>query len=352
MTTAPHTPGEPRGEGGRPGPSRRFLRAAAAEVSDHFRRNAARGRDALRRAWRRRPDGTRTLAIVFAALLVATGLHGIRFRATLPSRLPAPLDWRALGALLERDARAGDAVALSPEWAERARVVAPARVPVLAAATYEGEDLAGVRRLWLVSLPRAPGFNYDVEVDLLGRASRNDVPLELGGLEVTRYDVGAPVAPLAFLPDRLAAAEVRLGAGVCDPEGAGFRCAIPAAARPTLLVERTVREVGGLPRPCLLASPDAAAGAPLSLAFPDVPVGRVVRGHAGLAGDPPGVRTPVRIAVLVDGEEAGAAELSAPGWSAFQIDTSRFAGRSRTLSLVLTTTGRPGPLCLDAVTLP
>ena len=84
-----------------------------------------------------------------------------------------------------------------------------------------------------------------------------------------------------------------------------------------------------------------------------MPVGRILRAHAGVAGDPPSARdAAVRIAVRIDGEEAGGADVTGAGWRRFDIDTSRFAGRLRELALVVATPGPTGPLCLDAVTLP
>jgi hypothetical protein len=58
------------------------------------------------------------------------------------------------------------------------------------------------------------------------------------------------------------------------------------------------------------------------------------------------------VAVVVDGEEAGAAELAGAGFAPFQVDTTRYAAAVRPMSLVLTTPGAPAEVCLDAVTLP
>jgi hypothetical protein len=348
VNAAPLTPGPGPG-GPRPGLAGRIGRAVLAGVRGAVRRGARRVGLRGRWLWGHRPPAARAVAMGFCLLLAGLGAHGILFVAALPGQLPSPLDWRAAAALLERDARPGDLVALSPAWAERIRLLAPAHVPVRAAPADAAEDLLGVKRAWLVSLPDAPGFGWDAEAGLLDRAARNDAPLRLGRLEVTRYDVALPAVPLAFLPDRLGAAEVRLGPAACTADAlGGFVCPGPSRVR----VERSVREVGGQPRPCLVAPPDPAAGAPLAIEFRRVPVGRVLRGHAGVAGDPPGAGvTPVRISVLIDGEEAGAAELSGPGWREFQIDTARFAGRERSVLLVLSAAAPVGPLCLDAVTL-
>jgi len=283
--------------------------------------------DTARRLWIGRPGAARTAAIVFAAGAAIAGLAALLVQVRLPGRLPAPRDWAALRVLVERDARPGDAVALSPAWAERARGILPSSVTVLAHGRWEGEDLLGVRRVWLVSLPRAPGFSWRAESDLLQRAARPGIPARLGAIEVTRLELAFPAIPLAFLPDRVAQAK--------DPaEGA----------------VREVREVAGIPRPCLVVG---GGGAPLTLplSFEPVLVGRLVRGHLGAVGTA-GLRAPVRVAVRVDGEEAGAAEVSGAGFVPFQIDTTRFASRVRHLSMVLTLPGGEGQLCLDAATLP
>jgi hypothetical protein len=163
-------------------------------------------------------------ALLLAAGVAGLGLYGIRFDSALPERLPSPLDWRAAAARLARDGQPGDVVALAPWWAERARQALPASLPVLAFPLLAGEDLVGVRRVWLIALPAAPGFRRDVEEDLALRASAVEGPLRLGGLEVTRVDLRAPALPIAFLPDRLDSADVRSGADPCAAGlGGGFR---------------------------------------------------------------------------------------------------------------------------------
>ncbi|BDG05774.1 serine/threonine-protein kinase [Anaeromyxobacter oryzae] len=336
-------------------PAPRARPGIAARAVERLRasaRNAAHGATVVARfLWARRPPALRAVGAAFALALAIAGAAGILFEGGLPDRLPAAMDWAALRALVERDARPGDALALSPAWAERARLAAPGTVPVLTPASWADDDVPGVKRAWLVSAPRAPGFSWRTEKALLARASRNDPPIPLGALEVTRYELAAPELPLAFLPDRLSRAEVQLGDAPCARDGVGFRC--PTADGGTVEVVRTMREVGGAPRPCLTAPAEAGAGAPLTITFPALPIGRTLRGHAGIAGDPARARdAAVRIAVRIDGEEAGAADVAGAGWRTFAIDTGRFAGRMREVALVVGAPGPTGPLCLDAVTLP
>jgi hypothetical protein len=308
-------------------------------------REAFRGaRRRLRRAWANRPSARRAAAIAFVAAALASGALALAAQLSLPGRLPTHRDWAAVVALVERDARPGDALVLSPPWAERARERLPASIPVLAHARYDAEDLVGVRRVWVLSLDRAPGFSWQPELDVVQRGSRTQAPERVGAFEVTRYDLASPTLPLAFLPDRLQRAEVFRGGVPCPPDDRGaFRC---GGAR----VEREVREIAGAPRPCLVVGLEA--GAPVSIVFPGVRVGRVLHGHVGALG--PAV--PVRISVVVNGDEAGAAEVTAAGFAEFRVDTTRLAGEARHLTLVLTTPGAGdasvSELCLDAMTLP
>jgi hypothetical protein len=324
----------------------RAVAAARERSAAAVRDTLGAARRALGWAWSRRPPAPRALAIAFVAASAAVSAWAVLAQARLPAALPGSLDWAAARALLERDARPGDAVALSPPWAERAREVLPSSVTVLAQRRYAGEDLVGVRRVWMLSLPDTPRFRWDVEVDLLERAARSDDPLRLGAFEVTRYDVAFPTLPLAFLPDRLGRATVRLGEAPCLADGAGrFRCDEFAE------VERSVREVAGVPRPCLSAAAPTPLDAPLVVEFPPGRIGRTLHGHAGIAGGDGSPGPPVRIAVHLDGEEVGAAEIELAAWSSFRIDMSRVAGQTLPLALVVTSPA-PLALCLDAAVLP
>lgn len=299
---------------------------------------------------------------MLAAAVAGLGVFGLVFQTTLPARLPTGLDWRAVSALVERDARPGDVVVLSPMWAERAREVLPERLAahpesplvVMAYPRYAraAEDLVGVRRVWLVSLPWAPGASNAIAADLAARAAAVDGPQRLGAIEVTRYDLAFPVLPLAWLPDRLASAKVSLGGRPCALDAGGvFRCPGP----PWVHVSREVREIDYLPRPCLYAHPSSDPGAPLVVEFPAVPMGRVLRGHTGIIGEAMLVGNgPVHLAVTVDGEEVGAVvePPGTPGWHTFQIDTTRHTGRDATVAFTVTAADPwQRVFCFEAMTL-
>ena len=161
------------------------------------------------------------------------------------------------------------------------------------------------------------------------------------------------MAPLAFLPDRLATATVSSGERACARDARGdFRCPAP----PFVVVAREVREVDFLPRPCLCAHPSPELGGPLTITFPAVPLGRALRGHTGIAGEAalPG-EAAVRLTVKIEGQDAGAAEEppTRPGWHTFQLDTARYAGRVGAVTFTVTAASVDGRhLCFDAYTLP
>jgi len=299
----------------------------------------------------RRPPGRATAAL-FALLVAALGLYGLSFQATLPRRLPPPADWQAAAAHLAREARAGDAVVLAPWWAERARAVLPPGLPVLAFPRLAGEDLPGLRRLWLLASPGAPGGTGDVARDLRGRTTATGAPARFGALDLTPLALADPVLPLAFLPDRLEGATVTWGEARCvRAASGGFRC--PGREGPS--VARQVREVEGLPRTCLVIEPSPGTAA-LRIAFDAVPLGCVLRGHTGIVGEA-ALRgeEPVEVGVEVDGERVLALEEPAavPGWHRFELATHRPTGGAARVTFTLSTRD-PGqrPLCVDAYTVP
>jgi len=283
-------------------------------------------------------------AALLALAVAAAGLHGLWFLATLPGRLPSSTDWKAVATLVTREARPGDAVALSPAWAERAREVLPDRLPsrpdlslpILALPSYgeEEEDLPGVKRVWLVSIPDAPGASPRIAEQLASRSERSEAPLQVGRLTLSRHDLRSPLLPLHSFPDELASASIR------SPGGR---------------VSRETREVDLLPRTCIVATFPGPRPEPATLSFPAVPVGRALRGHLGLVGDVSGGAPPVSLRVKVDGLEVGRAEATAgrPGWTAFQIDTSRISGPSHEVTLEVTPSGPlPRGVCIDLRSLP
>jgi hypothetical protein len=292
-------------------------------------------------AW---PPGPRHAAALLAAAVAALGLGGLGFQAGLAARLPSDLEWRAAAVLLAREARPGDAVALSPWWAERARLLVPPWLPVLSFAGYDGEELPGVRRVWLLALPEVPGAGGQVARDLASRSAGGAGPWRLGALELRRHDLASPSLPLDFLPDRLPGARVSAGGEPCLPEGPlAFRCG-PAR------VAREVREVAGRPRPCIAVR--TGGNGPVEIEIGAAPMARLLRGHAGLvAGSDRVAGAAVRV-VLRAGEREQSVELSGPGWRRLEIDTAREAGSSGTVVLDVSSPDAGREVCVDAGSYP
>lgn len=291
------------------------------------------------------PPRPRHAAALLAAAVAALGLGGMGFQGGLRGRLPADLDWRAAAAVLERDARPGDAVALSPWWAERARLVLPPGLPVLSLPRYAGEDLLGVKRIWLLALPGAPGAGEAVARDLAARAGGGEPAQRIGAFALSRWDLATPALPISFLPDRLAGATVTVAGEPCPAAGPlAFACG------PTR-VARQVREVGGGPRACIAVR--AEGSDPVEIRIPGVPSARLLRAHAGLVAS--GARVPgpvVRVAVRAGPGEEAEVEISGPGWRGFDVDTALDAPSARDVELVVSPPGPGREICVDAAVLP
>lgn len=277
------------------------------------------------------PPTDRAWAAVFAAAVAAAGLYGLVFQATLPGRLPSSTDWKAVAAILARDARPGDAVALAPPWAERAREVLPERIPsrpeavlpILASPSYSeaDEDLSGIRRVWLISLPGAPGGVGAIPGQLAARSAPVEATVPVGRLSLTRYDLRAPEIPLWSIGDLLAS---------------------------------ETREVGQLPRTCAVARFPGPDPKPALMRFPALPLGSALRGRIGLVGDVSGSRASASIRVNVDGVEMARLEATgAPAWRRFEIDTSHLPPARHEVAVELVPSGPlPRGVCVDLVALP
>jgi hypothetical protein len=307
----------------------------------------------LRSAWSRRPPRAAMTAWGFVVVAALVGAASLLAQTGLAARLPSSLDWRAAGALLDRDFRPGDVVVVSPGWAEHARAELPARVPVFALPRYADEPLVGVRRVWLLSLSgvRFPGDR--IARDIAARAATDGGTQRIGALAVTRYDLAQPVRPIAFLPDWLGEAEAKVGDQPCERDGPNaFRC----PGSPPFRLAREVREVAGAPRPCITAPPGSGAGGAVSLTFPRVPFGLELRGGAGVVGRlPTAGAPPIRFAVQVDGEEVVALELpsGAPVRRPFLVRTASLGAEPHAVTVLLSTPKPAGRLvCFDAWTLP
>ncbi len=268
----------------------------------------------LRRAWAARPPKRQLAAQGLVAALLLLGLASLDARGRFVHRLPSPRDWAALTALLERDARPGDLVAILPPWLEQARQAVPARLPVLGTSALDTEWLPGVRRVWLVAATAVT--TVGAHPPLEGRTAAADAQ-QVGRLQVTRLDLAAPVLPSAWLAER--------------------------AGAPTRW-----RDVDGVARRCLELSP--VPGMPARLVVPPLALGRALAGHVSLR--PATAAGTARLLVRVgDGAPLAVEVTGRSGWQPFRVDTTGLAGASPPVTLEAD--APPGAvLCVEAVVLP
>lgn len=126
-------------------------------------------------------------------LLVVIGAGSLLFDLTLSWRLPSDADWAEAAGALRSRTREGDALQLWPAWAERARLFVDS-MPVLAEEDLAQADYVGVRRLWVLSLPRAP-FVHAPDAALRGRGATPGDEQRFGALSLRPWDLhAAPVA--------------------------------------------------------------------------------------------------------------------------------------------------------------
>jgi hypothetical protein len=173
--------------------------------------------------------GLRSLA--FAAL-IALGAGSLVFDLTLSWRLPSDADWAEAAAALRSSAQPGDALQIWPVWAERARMFVDA-APVLAEEDLERADYLGVRRLWLLSLPRTPFFrSADGRLGARGATPATEAR-RFGALSLRAWDLHrAPLA--ADLTRSVEQHEVDYVARTCVRVPVGARFTARGAAGSTL----------------------------------------------------------------------------------------------------------------------
>ncbi len=124
-------------------------------------------------------------------LIVLLGAGSLAFDLTLGARLPSEGDWAEAAGALRARAQPGDAVQIWPAWAERARLFVDA-MPVMAEEDLAAADYAGVRRLWVLSLPRTPWFASPQAVLERRGATASGDEQRFGALALRAFDLHAP----------------------------------------------------------------------------------------------------------------------------------------------------------------
>lgn len=217
-----------------------------------------------------------------------------------------------------------DAVAVLPPWSLRAHQHLRGLSPISGDGLFR-RPLDRYARLFVLVEPDAERYTGPL-LERLGPPTLED---DVGRVRVLGFDLGGPRVTYDFR-ERLERASVRLVRGgevtPCDqPTRGGLRCrgrqAWQRVTREWHLVSENGDEV-------IWAHPPPR-GEVLEISFSDVPLGDVLvvrAGHTRKGKDR--ARAPVRLAILVGGEEAG--HLVVPprfDFAAEEIDTSRFSGQ-------------------------
>lgn len=283
-----------------------------------------------------------------AAAVVLLGLGALAAQLWMRAGVPRVEDWRAAAAWVESQEQPGDLALLDPPWAEEGRLHLR-RVRVEAWPRVEGDDLVRARRVWLVSLRRAPWHDRAaLPRDLAAAGAKPGKARRFGGVEVARWDL--PERPLAFdFMERLGEATVTMNGALCPKDERGRHVCSPAGWNYVGLGDF---EIDSVARRCVWAHPVGPRGIPVTVTWRGAQLGRWLHFRAGLVAATALDRgaAPVEVEVRVDGTIAGEISVaSRPGFRSFAVDTSRFAGPGREVSFAITAANHSyRQLCFDA----
>jgi hypothetical protein len=274
-------------------------------------------------------------------LIPILGLVELGAHVYFANRAPDLEQWRALAAEVSQLKRPGDLVVTAPEWAE------PIARQVLGADALPVGDLAR---------PDDRAYRHAIEVSTLGQRApelagwRELERRESGKFTLRRLENPSPVEVEFRFVDHVRPPHLVVSQGgdeereLCpfNPRAPSITgglhgpVAFPreryaCSGGPAYFVGVTIIDDQDYrPRRCIFAHP--TVGGSLRLTFADVPLGKVIRGHAGLsyflARD--GAGTPVELRVFANDRELGRYEHRDEwGWKAFQFSTGEFAGTTQ-----------------------
>lgn len=229
------------------------------------------------------------LAIAPALLLVVISLWEVCATRRAATSVPDDAAWQVAAERVRASHRPGDLIVFAPAWVDPVgRLHLGDLLPLEMAARM---DAARYGRIWELAIrgARSP--------DTAGLAPV--ATEEHGGVAVRRYE-RAPAVVVADVLERAATA-------------------ISDGAPPAL----ELAEVGFAPHRCLQVSP--RPGAPLRLAFPQLPLGRELVGYVGIADvfTRRDARSPVRLDVEVAGKVVASAVAGVDdGWVRFAAATT------------------------------
>jgi hypothetical protein len=280
------------------------------------------------------------------ATLVAATLFSLLYWIRLPYRLPAAEDYQAIQHQLLASSHPGDALAVLPYWADRAKLYAHG-FPVVALPNLAGEDIERYPRLFVLAQPDLPRSNAGNELAAVGRKLQLLTgPLRYGPLSLSLYQPRPGHEPSLDFTSQIERGQVSIGAETCGAIAGGFQC----PRGPWDRVRAEWHEFDFLPRRCIWAQPSGAE--PLTLTFDQVPLRGEIHGGMGLVGATGSGSGAVELAIDIDDVPSLAVVLSAddPGFHPFQ---GRFPGLGqgghRVTFRISSSSPVRHPFCFDAV---
>jgi hypothetical protein len=284
-------------------------------------------------------------ALEIPALLAAT-LFALLYWARLPYRLPSPDEYQSAQHELLGTAHPGDAVAVLPYWADRAKLYLHG-FPVVTLPNLAREDVERYARLFVLAQPDLPRSSAGTELEALGRKlALVSGPKRFGPLSLSLYQPRPGHEPSLDFTSQIERAQVSVGAESCGPIAGGFQC--PRGAWDHVRAEW--HEFEFLPRRCLWAQP--AGAEPLILTFDQVPLRAEIHGAMGLIGAAGGGSGAVELAIDIDEVPTVALALKSddPGFHPFQVRVPGVGpGGHRIAFRISSPSPVRHPFCFDAV---
>lgn len=290
------------------------------------------------------------------------GLAELAAHLWLARRPPAFDDWYAITPAVRAMKQEGDLVVIAPAWAD------PAARRAL------GDDLMPLRD---VARPDVTRYAHALEVSILGERApelagfREAERRSEGAFVLRRLDNPAPANVRYDLVDHLDPAFVDVR-GTAPPVPCTWNANAPLAASGTfghpVFPSKRFECPGGVffnvgvtviadqdfrPRRCIWAHPFARGE--LVIRFREVPLGRVIRGHAGLYWivEREKKGAPVTLTVRVDGDTVGSVvHRDGDGFAPFELSLGAHAGAAgATVELAVSTSDhRDRHFCFEADT--
>jgi hypothetical protein len=279
--------------------------------------------------------------------LVAGTSFALVYWMRLPYRLPGPEDYQAAQHALLDAARPGDAVAVLPFWADRAKIYVHG-LPVVALPHLAEEDVERYPRLFVLSQPDLPRSTATNELAGLERKlALVSGPKRYGPLSLSLLQPRTGREPSLDFTSQIERASVSVGGEACTPGSGGFQC--PRGIWDQVRSEW--HEFAFLPRRCVRAQP--TDNATLAVTFDQVPLRAEIHGAMGLVGaGGMGARGQVELSIDVDDAPALALVQTTgdPGFHRFE---ARFPGLEAGGHRVTFRINSAGlvqqPFCFDAV---